>query len=132
MNIHREFGNIFQSNSGRLEKPRADMLMFSSEAARNMHGLWICPWTAPGILKTAQKQDFNQCFHSLKIASDLWKVFLIDHIKHYTHTHIALTQPAHHLREKIAWIDWFCYSIKNNVNDLAVAMFPSLRFDKEH
>ena len=55
-----------------------------------------------------------------------WLIWSI-HWIHHTHK-----QSAHHSREKIVWIDWFYYLIEINVNDFAVAMFSSLRLDKEH
>ena len=39
--------------------------------------------------------------------------------------------PEHHPREKIVWIDRFYCLIKISVDDLVVAIFSSLRLDKE-
>ena len=67
---------------------------------------------------------FEKCARSLKSVLDQSYQFITQLA--YTHQ-----QPAHHPREKIAWIDRFCCLIKTSVNDLVVAMFLSLRLDKE-
>ena len=69
-------------------------------------------------------------------ALNLWKMrpvckSVLDHSDQnlsFTYTH---QRSAHHPREKIVWIDRFCCLNKISVNDLVVAMFPSLRLDKE-
>ena len=66
---------------------------------------------------------FEKCARSLKSVLDQ-----SDQISSFTSTH---QRPAQHPREKIFWIDWFCSLIKISVDDLVVAMFPSLRLDKE-
>ena len=69
-------------------------------------------------------------------AFNLWKMRPVfksvldqpDQNTSFTYTHQG---PAHHSREKIVWIDRFCYLIKISVDDLVVAMFSSLRLGKE-